>query len=328
MLTLKHYLKREEQKITEALHREVALLDPAIQPLVLHTLKAGGKRMRPVLAVLMSKALVPYGSESDCTEDELYSLGSAVELIHSATLMHDDVMDGAELRRGKPAAHQVFGVSQCIMAGDVLLAAAVLIVLRHKNYRIMECCARAVERTATGQVLETQSLRNPHLPLETYMRIIQGKTAALISCACEVGALQAGVSDELVEAAAEFGLQVGIAFQLVDDALDIAPMEEIGKPTGGDLREAKFTLPLYFYLQSLSNDERADFERRFASGGFNAEEIDGVVLKMRAAGCGERTREEAGKHLALAEKALLRLPPSRERDLLMELSSYVRTRKL
>lgn len=324
MLTLKQYLKREDQQIQATLQREVAALDPVVQPLVRYTLEAGGKRIRPILAVLMGRGL-------GCANNEIYSLGCAVELIHTATLMHDDVMDAAALRRGRPAAHMVFGIPQAIMSGDVLLAASVLLVFRQKNYDIMECCSRAMIKTATGQVEETQSLRNPALPLEAYLRIITGKTAALLSCACEVGALFAGASPEHVSAAAEFGLRIGIAFQLVDDALDIAPEAEIGKPTGGDLREGKFTMPLDFYRKHLQTSDPAalvDFDARFRTGGFSDAEIEETVLRMRALGCDEKTRGAAGEHLVLAEQALRRLPASHERDLLLDLSKYIRTRKL
>ncbi|MDR2891745.1 MAG: polyprenyl synthetase family protein [Deltaproteobacteria bacterium] len=321
MLKLKNYLKDEEQRISDHLKKEILTLDPVVQPMVEHTLSAGGKRIRPFLTVLFGK-LFGY------TDPAVYSLASAVEFIHSATLIHDDIIDAADTRRGSPAAHLVFGAPQALLAGDVLLSAAMLLALRLNNYKVMECCATAVARTAAGQLEETQNLRNPYLPFEDYLHIITGKTAYLISCACESGAILAGASVEHCAAAAEFGLQIGIVFQLVDDALDIAPESEIGKPSGGDLREGKFTPLLHFYLQALQAREATNFAAKFAAGTLDEAELAAALADMRRLGCDARTRALADRHLTLAEAALERLPAGTERDLLAKVAAYVRTRKL
>ncbi|MDR1242730.1 MAG: polyprenyl synthetase family protein [Deltaproteobacteria bacterium] len=320
MLALKQLLKKENQLISATISKEIARLDPVIQPLIRHSLEAGGKRIRPGLTVLVGKAF-------GCRAQGLYELGCAVEFLHNATLIHDDIMDGASLRRSHPATHTVFGPKQAIMAGDVLLAASMLIIIRQQNMSIIERFAEAVAKTAAGQVKEIQSLHNAQMTADQYMEIITGKTAYLISSASEVGAVYAGADGDRVAAAAEFGLQIGIAFQLVDDALDIAPEEEIGKPTGGDLREGKFTPVLERYLESLPDQERETFCRLFSQGGLSEEHVQKTVLAMRALNCGEKTRKLADAHIALAETALEKFPPGVEREALFKVAHYIRTRK-
>jgi octaprenyl-diphosphate synthase len=320
MLALQGHLKKESKLISATISREVERLDPAVQPLIRHTLEAGGKRIRPFLTVLVGRAL-------GCETQGLYELGCAVEFLHSATLIHDDIIDGSCLRRSRPAAHTVFGPRQAIMAGDVLLAASMLIIIRQKNMPIIERFAEAVARTAAGQAKEIQNMRNARLAFDKYMEIITGKTAYLISSASEVGALYAGADADRVAAAAEFGLQIGIAFQLVDDSLDIAPEKEIGKPTGGDLHEGKFTPVLEYYLDSLPEQEKEEFCRAFAKGALSEERIRQTVLAMRKLDCDGKTRKIADTHIRLAEKALGKLPSGFERDALFEVAQYVRTRK-
>lgn len=322
MLDFKDLFSREEQRISEVLARELDALDDSSQSLVRHTVGAGGKRVRPLLLVLTGKTL---GSESN----ELYDLACAVEFVHNATLMHDDIIDDAGTRRGRPAAHKLFGARRAVMGGDILLSVAMQLGLRQRDLQVMDALAEAVTGTAVGQVREIASLGNPALTYDEYMEIITGKTACLISGACKAGALKAGAGPEQVAAAAEFGLEVGRAFQMVDDALDVAPENEIGKPTGGDLREGKFTPVLGFYLETLATDERAGFESRFAAaGGLSDGEVAATVKRMRELGCDEQTRVLAQGHLELALAALARLPENNFRHGLAKLAEYVVTRNI
>lgn len=315
----KKILQAEEERITQALAREVDLLDPVVRPMAEHLLKAGGKRVRPILTVLTGKA---FGR----SDDALYSLAASIELLHGATLMHDDIVDGADLRRGAPAAHTIFGEQKTVLAGDVLLAASMLGVVRHGNLRVIQSVADASGRTAAGEVDELNNLRNPGLGYEDYMRIITGKTAWLMRCACEIGALSAGAPEEAVAGAAEYGLQLGVAFQLVDDALDIAPEKVTGKPTGGDLREGKWTPPLDFYVRELDAAQREKFLRDFAHGGIKDGNVAAIVENMRRMGCDSKTRELADKHLDKALEALNVLPDGTEKGMLSSLAEYVKKR--
>lgn len=319
MRKFKRVLTEEEKKITASLNEEISRLEPVVQPLIAHVVKAGGKRIRPLVLVLMARAF-------GCTGPDVYSLASAIELLHGATLMHDDVVDGAELRRGSPAAHAVFGASRTILAGDVLLASCMRIVLRSRRLDIMDCMAMAVEKTAAGEVEEINNLRNPNLDYAGYLHIITGKTAWLIRCACEVGALQAGATEEQVQAAATFGLELGIAFQLVDDALDIAPEKATGKPTGGDLREGKVTPLIKFYMESLGEKERKEFMDGFTKATFREPEIQNIAKRMRELKCDESTRILADQHLRKAEEAMSVIPKGQEYDIMLAMVNYIRNR--
>lgn len=319
MRRYKSVLFKEEKKIRETLRREIAQLDPVVQPLAAHVIDAGGKRIRPLMAVLTAAAF-------GCRDDSVYETGCAIELLHGASLMHDDVVDGAAMRRGQPAAHAVFGVNRAILAGDVLLASCMRIVLRTRVFEIIDSVAAAAEKTAAGEVDEICNLRNPDLDYPSYLRIITGKTAYLIRSACEVGALHAGASPEQVEAAARYGLELGIAFQLVDDALDIAPQKKTGKPTGGDLREGKTTPLIHFYMEAMNPDERGAFARAFRQNSFSDEEVRRHVERMRELKCDERTRALADAHLKNAEAALEFFPSGTERDILRAMIDYIRDR--
>jgi octaprenyl-diphosphate synthase len=320
MLAFKKILSREEKLITKALRGEIARLEPVVRPLVLHVVDAGGKRIRPLMTVMTGKAF-------GCADPMLYSLAGAVELLHAASLMHDDVVDRSELRRGSPAVHTLFGVDRAILAGDVLLASCMRIVLRSRSFSIIDCVAEAAEKTAAGEVDELNNLRNPELDFAGYTRIITGKTAWLLRCACTIGAMQAGAADADIEAAASFGLELGIAFQLVDDALDIAPAGRTGKPTGGDLREGKVTPLLHFYLEALNERERGDFLRNFTQAALGERDIQGIVEEMRRLRCAERARFLAAEHLEKAALSLSAFPQGEERGFLQAMLDYVRDRE-
>lgn len=319
MRRYKKILSGEEQKISATLETEISRLDPVVQPLAAHVIEAGGKRIRPTMTVLMAKAF-------GCADERLYEIASAIELLHGASLMHDDVVDAAALRRGSPSAHTVFGVNRTILAGDVLLAACMRIVLRTRMFGLIDSVATAAEKTSAGEVDEISNLRNPNLDYQSYLRIITGKTGWLIRSACEIGAMHAGVSAEQVAAAARYGLELGIAFQLVDDALDIAPQSKTGKPTGGDLREGKVTPLLHFYLEALDAKEREAFVRGFKEASFIEQDIEFHVKRMRELKCDEKTRALADSHLKSAEAALDLVPAGQERDILLAMIEYIRNR--
>lgn len=321
MLKLKKYVTEENRRIEKALVLEIERLDPVVQPLALHMVNAGGKRIRPLLTVL-------FGRMFSCPEENLYPLACAIEFLHGASLMHDDILDEASTRRGSPSSHKVFGVNRSVLAGDVLLATTMLIVVRLGKLEVIDNIAQAAAKTAAGEVEEINNMRNPRLTDAEYMRIITGKTACLISSACAAPAILAGAPQAHVDAASLFGMELGRAFQLVDDALDIAPESETGKPTGGDVREGKMTPPLYFYTGSLGERERAVFLKKFGEGSLSDAEIAAIVDGMRRLRCDERTKQLAGVHLARAAAALDTLPSCVERDVLRDMSAYIKNRKL
>jgi octaprenyl-diphosphate synthase len=321
MTALKEYFKREIPHIEQVIRKETTALEPLVRPVADHVLQAGGKRLRPMLCVLSARSFGFSGPE-------VYPLGAALEFLHSATLLHDDILDNATLRRGRPAAHLQFGVAQTILAGDVLLALANKLVAGYGKAGLMRSVSEAIMQTASGEILELASIGNPFISREEYFRIITGKTAYLISSATECGAILADRPAEIVDAAARFGLNLGIAFQLVDDALDFTASEEIsGKPKGGDLREGKFTLPLLLYLDGLNPEDRSQLVSGILDNSMDQDTQEEILALIQEQHCAERTRELAQHYLQEAKDALMLFPAGEERVLLKMVLEYVRTRE-
>ncbi len=320
MQELRSLLTLEQPLINAALLRHLETLPPLAYPAAAHLLGAGGKRLRPLLTLLVGRAL---GNNNE----DLYTLGVAIEMLHAATLLHDDILDNAPLRRGQPTAHSLFGITQVILAGDALLAKALLMVSQLDDARLTKCISEAVMRTAEGEIAEFAAIRNISLLPEEYLHIITGKTAWMLQASCELAALYAGATASEVKAAARFGLELGIAFQLVDDALDFSPCAETGKPTGGDLREGKITPPLLHYLAALPPNERTPFKQKLADNLLTDEDITKASTDIFDHGYAQKAREQADSHLLCAKEALTALPKGKPRDVLEQMLTYVRTRK-
>lgn len=319
--TLLHQrLAQELTPVNAALDRAAQRLPEPVRPVARHILQAGGKRLRPFLTVLMARLLGDSGQR-------VYDLAVTMEMLHAATLLHDDVLDDAANRRGKPAAHTQFGVAQAILAGDALLAGANAQVADFGDPRLCRCFSTATSETAAGEILEIAAQRRVDVSAGEYAAIVRGKTAALIAASCELGALAAGAAPDAVAAAACYGENLGMAFQIVDDALDFAPEEVTGKPTGGDVREGKLTPPLRLYRLQLSENERAVFDAAFVCGMMSEADASEISTRVREGGFDRRAREEAEAYLEAARAALLRLPDAPERRVLLEMTDYVRDRR-
>jgi len=275
-------------------------------------LLAGGKRLRPLLTILTARAL-------GYRQDNIYPLACSLELLHTATLLHDDIVDGASLRRGRETAHMRFGATHAILAGDALLALANRIVADYNTPELTSILSEGLLQTATGEILELSHLRDTDLPLSSYLAIITGKTAHLIQAACLCGAVLAGADERLRQAAIALGINCGIAFQLVDDALDYtSPAHVSGKPTGGDLKEGKVTLPLILYLAELPDDVRRRLAEDFRQDQLSAEDIEYLRDTIVSNGHAEKTRAMAATYLESAQTALASFPPSPETDLIRQ----------
>lgn len=321
LVQLQATLCQELPFIEEAIKTKIAQLAPIIRPIANHVMQSGGKRLRPLLTVLFARASGYQGAN-------LHELASALEFLHSATLMHDDIMDNAELRRGQPAAHTIFGLGPTILAGDVLLALANEIAASMKNPELITSLSQAIMRTATGQIMEIATLHKASISQEEYLQVITGKTAYLIEAACETGVIIAGGASVMREAARTYGLNLGIAFQLVDDALDYTSTSATsGKPLGGDLREGKYTLPLLLYLDSLAPEEQAELSAQLASSTLSEKRQDEIIVQVSEQGFAQQTRLEAQKYLDLARHALVQLPPCSEQKLLAAVLDFVLTRE-
>ena len=319
MVNLKSVLREEQPRISAVLEKEIQALPEAARAVARHTLSAGGKRLRPLLAVYMGRLF-------GCMHPDIYAMAAAIEFVHVASLIHDDVLDNATTRRGILAAHTVYTPTVAILSGDVMLAHAAGLVSKIGNTHISVQFAEAVSKTAVGEIEEFNHLGDARLSNDDYLAIITGKTAWNLRVACEMPAYYAGATEEQVRAAAVFGLELGIAFQIVDDALDIAPSEDTGKPSGGDVRERKCTPLIRFYMDSLAADEAGIFAEKFAAGSFSDAELDAIVSAMRAADLDKKTRDLATPHLERAQEALALLPACKERDVLALVPEFVKNR--
>jgi octaprenyl-diphosphate synthase len=215
---------------------------------------SGGKRLRPALLLLSSKLLGNGG-------DSAIRLAAVVEIIHAATLVHDDVIDMAETRRGRPSANVQWGNHTCVLAGDWLYMQAFQIALRERNFHVLDLLIGLTQMMVEGELLQLESIGRIDISEADCMELVHRKTAGLFSVCARLGALVAGATQETEERLGDFAWNIGMAFQLVDDILDFSALEErLGKPVGGDLREGKVTLPLVYALEQAAPAERAQIE--------------------------------------------------------------------
>ncbi len=315
----------EQPRINTALREIAGHMPLSVRPVVNHILDAGGKRLRPMLTVMMARL---FGHEGE----DIYPVAASVELFHAATLLHDDVLDHADTRRTKAAAHQVFGTHAAILGGDAMLARACALLAAYEDPRLIHCLAGTLEHTVAGQISEMETLWQITDDLGGYLAMISGKTAWMIRAACEMGGIFAKASPEGQQAAAAYGHAVGMAFQIIDDALDYALPGTTGKPEGGDLREGKLTPPLLMYLQSLCPQEQKAFAARFEKRLIQPEEVRRVSEAIRNQGFDAATRSMAEAYLEEAESALECLkklvPLRQEHELLAQVVHFVRTREV
>lgn len=320
MNELSAYFAGEMPGINAFLAAEADKLDGLVRDVARHVLLSGGKRIRPMLTILFARAM-GHGQG-------MLPIACAIEMLHTATLLHDDVLDQAETRRGRPSAHVAFGVTETILAGDVLLALATKLGADYDIPRLNSLLAAGTMATARGEILELAHAAHPTAERGPYLDIIIGKTARLIETACRCGAALASPERAAEDLAGSYGLNLGIAFQLVDDALDYTvSADEMGKPAGGDLREGKITLPLILLLESLPGAEASDILAGVRGGRLTDEQAGRIVAMIREKGLAERTRETAREYGERALRELESLPESPERVVLFQAAEYVLTRR-
>jgi octaprenyl-diphosphate synthase len=321
MNELRAYFAGEMPGINAFLAREADTFDGLVREVARHVLLSGGKRIRPMLTILFARAL-------GHAENNILPAACAIEMLHTATLLHDDVLDQAQTRRGQISSHVAFGVTETILAGDVLLALANRLGADYDIPRINALLARGIMATAEGEILELAHTARPTPDRKTYLDIVIGKTARLIETACRCGAALASRERQTEDMAGAYGLNLGIAFQLVDDALDYTVSEsEMGKPAGGDLREGKMTLPLILLLESLPAPEAESLLARLRDKLLTDDEAARIVEAIRTGGAAEATRAAARDYVDAALRELEALPPSPERVVLAQAAEYVLTRR-
>ncbi len=273
---------------------------PLVSQVSRYIIAAGGKRLRPVLLLLMSRAL---GYEGD----QRFNLAAVVEFIHTATLLHDDVVDESTLRRGRPTANESFGNAASVLVGDFLYSRAFQMMLDAGEMRVMEVLAEATNVIAEGEVLQLMNMGDASLDEQAYLQVIRSKTAKLFEASTRLAAILAKAPPALEEACATYGQALGTAFQVVDDVLDYAgDAAETGKNVGDDLREGKATLPLILAMKH-GNAEQAAIVRNALETG-DVSQLARVVQVVRETGALEATRDAAAREAQRAIAALETLP--------------------
>lgn len=301
-------LQRVDALIRERLASKVALIDQIAH----YIISAGGKRIRPRLVLLFAEA---FGFEGP----ERFELAAIVEFIHTATLLHDDVVDESALRRGRATANAMFGNAPSVLVGDFLYSRSFQMMVSVNRMRVLEVLADATNVIAEGEVLQLMNMHDPDLSVDDYLRVIRYKTAKLFEASARLGAVIGGAGPELEDACAEFGRSLGTAFQLVDDVLDYdGHAEELGKNVGDDLREGKPTLPLLLAMERAPDAERLVIRHAIEHG--EVEKLPEIVAIVRRTGALAATREAAEREADKARALLNQLPRSRARDALLELS--------
>ncbi|WP_140628471.1 octaprenyl diphosphate synthase [Methylibium rhizosphaerae] len=275
-----------------------------------YIISAGGKRIRPMLVLLFARALGFNGPER-------YELAATVEFIHTATLLHDDVVDESALRRGRETANALFGNAASVLVGDFLYSRAFQMMVSVKRLRVLEVLADATNVIAEGEVLQLMNMHDPDLAVEDYLRVIRYKTAKLFEASARLGAVLAGADSPLEETCASYGRALGTAFQLVDDLLDYEGLSaQMGKNVGDDLREGKPTLPLLVAMERGTAQQRALIRHAIEHG--EVEKLPEIIEIVRETGALEATREAARAEASKARECLAALPMSESREALLE----------
>lgn len=309
----KNYIK----KITQELINNMGSPIPFIKEIGAHILLGNGKLLRPLLFILSCKLL-------DYEKDHVYSLSTVFEYIHVASLLHDDVLDNAETRRNKPSVNNKWGDHVAILEGDYLYSRSLVTAINAGNFRFLKKVISATTDMVEGQLMEIACTNNPNITKEEYMNIIKKKTAALLSAACGCAAIIANKGEKVEKALSEFGLYLGMAFQLIDDILDYTSSEDVfGKPVGKDLKEGKITLPLIYALEEMKTHDRMKVKQILQQREiFDSEYSDIIEMVIKSQGI-FNTKKDAFFFTKKAQNALQYFKDSPAKKTLLHLSNYI-----
>ena len=299
-------------EVDQVIHRRLSSQVALVNQISHYIVNAGGKRVRPMLLLLVARAL---GSDSA----ERHELAAVVEFIHTATLLHDDVVDESDLRRGRKTANAMFGNAASVLVGDFLYSRAFQMMVSTNRLRVMEVLADATNVIAEGEVLQLMNMHDPDISVADYLRVIEYKTAKLFEASARLGALITDAAPDVEEACAAYGRALGTAFQLIDDLLDYeGSTEALGKNIGDDLREGKPTLPLLAAMER-GTPEQSELIRNAIIHG-EVDRMPEIVAVVKATGALEVTREAAQQQAEAAKQCLDLLPPSEFREALLQLT--------
>ena len=307
-------ISHDMEAVDRAIHKHLASEVALINTIGAYIVSGGGKRLRPALLLLVAKALGFGGPQQ-------HIMAAVIELIHTATLLHDDVVDESSMRRGRETSNALFGNSASVLVGDFLYSRAFQMMVSVGSLRILEILADATNVIAEGEVLQLLNMHDPEVDEQRYMQVIRFKTAKLFEAAARIGAVLAGAGEAIEESSAAAGRAIGTAFQLIDDLLDYSGNSaELGKNIGDDLREGKPTLPLIVAMQRSPAPDRELIEDAIRKGDTSA--LDAVMAVVHRCGAMDAVRDAARGEIEMAERAINRLPDGPAKQSLLDLCAY------
>lgn len=319
---LVNQINEEVSHVEEELNQQIGSQVELVANVAKHTLKAGGKRLRPAFVTLAARSTgLPFLVE------RTRKMGACMEMIHMATLIHDDVVDNSPTRRGRPTAAAAFGNTASILSGDALLARSMLLLAQDGDLDVIRCVSEAVVDMAEGEVRELEVRGVFELNEEAHLQILGLKTASFIEACCEIGAIVADAPSTVRTALRNYGYHIGLAFQIVDDLLDYrGEKAKTGKAIATDFREGQATLPLIYLREHLSNAELAIARRKFGAS-VNDDEIRMISDWMDTRGAFAAAEAKAKEHVFKALECLSELPQNPSRELLQTVAEYVLRRQ-
>ncbi|MDY6436962.1 MAG: polyprenyl synthetase family protein [Bacteroidales bacterium] len=304
-------LERFEAFYADALHSDNPLLDRIGR----HTLKHKGKQLRPAFVFLAAKC---FGQ----VNESAYRAATFIELLHSATLIHDDVVDDASERRGFASINAMFKNKIAVLAGDYLLSKGMMIALENHDYQMLDLISEAVRNMSEGEIFQLDKAKNFDIMEDDYYQIIEKKTASMIASCCAIGSISAGATPEQVETMRQFGLNAGKAFQIRDDIFDYQPDNNTGKGYGNDIREHKMTLPLIHLLKESSVLERTLIINRIRLSGTRRRTVDSIICKANEKNSLAYCEEKMNLFIRQAEDNLNTIEDSEAKNALKDLMFY------
>ena len=315
------YIEEELKRVEEQFESHLITETPLIHKVAKYVISSGGKRIRPILLIVSAKICGYKGANH-------ISLAAVIEFIHTATLLHDDVVDNAPLRRGKSSANMVFGNEASVLVGDYLFAKSFKILSALNNSEIIKAYSDATTLMAEGEVKELVKTADVKTTEEDYLDIIIKKTAVLFACASQAGAIIAGKENDCIKNLYDYGLNIGIAFQLMDDALDYISDEEFGKFIGNDLKEGKLTLPLIHAMERADKKEKDIISKIIYKKKLTPKDLKTVLGLVKNYGSIDYTLSKAKDAVEKAKNNLKAFPDSEYKTSLIDIANYIIERKL
>ncbi len=319
MDNIKHFLKTDLQSFEANFNQAVKSQVPLLDKIMKYIVKSKGKQLRPISVMLSAKMV---GEISEMT----YRAASLIELLHTATLVHDDVVDESEKRRSFFSINAIWKNKIAVLVGDYLLSKGLLLSIDNKDFKILEILSTAVKKMSEGELMQIEKARKLDITEEIYFDIIGSKTASLISSACSAGAYSANQNLEEAELLGKIGHEIGIAFQIKDDLFDYGN-ENIGKPTGNDIKEKKMTLPLIYALQQCDRKTKSAVKKIFKNDNKNKQKIDFVLDVVHTFNGIEYATEKMQQYKANALGMLEQLPQTEAKKHFIDLINYTVDRK-